>query len=62
MQPDESISGSDFHKARREFGKLALGGAFGAAAFLASEQRGSAAVHARQPGIKLCGQASAKTH
>ena len=45
---------------RRDFGKIALGSAFGAAAFVASEGRGSATVHNGQPGIKLCGQASAK--
>ena len=45
---------------RREFSKLALGGALGAAAFLASEGRSSATVHNIQPGIKLCAQSSAK--
>jgi mannonate dehydratase len=46
--------------ARRDFGKIALGSAFGAAAFLGSERSASATVHNSQPGIKLCGQASAK--
>ena len=46
--------------ARRDFGKVALGSAFGAAAFLAAEKKSSGAVHNSQPGIKLCGQASAK--
>src|ERR1700712_2028912 len=41
---------------RRDFGKLALGGA----ALLATERKSSAVVHNSQPGIKLCGQASAK--
>ena len=45
---------------RRQFGKLALGGALGTAAWLASAGRGSAKVHTPQPGIKLCAQASAK--
>jgi mannonate dehydratase len=45
---------------RRQFGKLALGGALGTAAWLASAGRGSATVHTPQPGIKLCAQASAK--
>ena len=46
--------------ARRDFGKVALGSALGAAAFLAAEKKSSATVHNSQPGIKLCGQASAK--
>src|ERR1035438_4366590 len=45
---------------RREFGKLALGGALGTAAFLASAGRASATVHTAQPGIKLCAQTGAK--
>jgi mannonate dehydratase len=48
------------HPDRRQFGKLALGGALGTAAWLASAGKGSATVHASQPGIKLCAQASAK--
>ena len=48
------------HPDRRQFGKLALGGALGTAAWLASAGRGSATVHTPQPGIKLCAQASAK--
>jgi mannonate dehydratase len=43
---------------RREFGKW-LSGAVGAA-FLGSARRADAVVHPNQPGIKLCGQASAK--
>ena len=46
--------------ARRDFGKVALGSALGAAAFLAAEKKSAATVHNSQPGIKLCGQASAK--
>src|ERR1039458_3059901 len=45
---------------RREFGKLALGGALGTAAFLASAGKASATVHTVQPGIKLCAQTGAK--
>jgi len=45
---------------RRQFGKLALGGALGTAAWLGSAGKGSANVHTPQPGIKLCAQASAK--
>jgi mannonate dehydratase len=41
---------------RREFGKLALGGAMGAAAILSSATASRAAVHNSQPGIKLCAQ------
>ncbi len=52
----EIAMGSD----RREFGKLALGGALGATAYLATGGRGAAAVHTNQPGIKLCAQATAK--
>ena len=45
---------------RREFGKLALGGALGTAALLASAGRAAATVHTVQPGIKLCAQTGAK--
>ncbi|HWD97534.1 MAG TPA: mannonate dehydratase [Bryobacteraceae bacterium] len=45
---------------RRDFAKIALGSAFGAAALLGSESSASATVHDAQPGIKLTGQASAK--
>ena len=48
------------HPDRREFGKLALGGAALAAQFLGSTSTGRAAVHKSAPGIKLCAQASAK--
>jgi hypothetical protein len=41
---------------RREFGAIALG----AAALIGSAAKGEAAVHAVQPGIKLCVQAPAK--
>jgi mannonate dehydratase len=56
--PEESDrkSGTD----RREFGKLALAGAFGGAAMLASAREASAADAKPASGIKLCAQASAK--
>jgi mannonate dehydratase len=55
-EENDRKSGTD----RREFGKLALAGAFGGAAMLASagEARGADAKSAT--GIKLCAQASAK--
>ena len=43
---------SDLKSDRREFGKLALGGA----ALLAGAVKSSATVHTSQPGIKLCAQ------
>jgi mannonate dehydratase len=45
---------------RREFVKLAMGGALSAAAFLNSKRTASAAVHQNAPGIKLCAQSTAK--
>ena len=42
-----------FDAGRRQFGKMALGGALGTAAFLASEENGSATVHPNPPGIKI---------
>jgi mannonate dehydratase len=45
---------------RREFFKLAVGGALGARAFLASDRTASSAMHTNAPGIKLCAQSSAK--
>ena len=44
---------------RRTFGRLAFGGALGAA-LLTSAKNSTAAVHNSQPGIKLCAQTSAK--
>ena len=49
-----------FDAGRREFGKAALGGALGAAAFLAAAPRSSAKVQRNAPGIKICGQFPAK--
>src|ERR1051326_6901261 len=45
---------------RRDFGKIALGSALGAAALLTSANKAEATVHNAQPGIKLCAQSSAK--
>jgi mannonate dehydratase len=45
-----------FQPGRRDFGKMALGGALGA--LLAAEES-KAAVHANAPGIKLCAQSGA---
>jgi mannonate dehydratase len=49
-----------FSPDRREFVKLAVGGALSAAAFVSSEATASAAVHKSAPGMKLCAQTSAK--
>src|SRR6202521_1268271 len=43
---------------RRDFGRITVAGALGAAAFLSG--KGGAARHNGQPGIKLCAQSSAK--
>ena len=51
---------SSFTPGRREFVKLAVGGALSAATLLSSESKAAASVHRNAPGIKLCGQASAK--
>src|SRR3984885_16147240 len=45
---------------RREFLKLAAGGALSAAGVLASPRTASATVHPISPGIKLCAQVTAK--
>src|ERR1700733_7708246 len=45
---------------RREFLKLAAGGALSAAGVLASPRTASATVHQSAPGIKLCAQVTAK--
>ena len=49
-----------FHPDRREFGKLALSGALGTAAFLNSAGGHAKAMQPNQPGIKLCAQSSAR--
>src|ERR1039457_5387068 len=45
-----------FQPRRRDFGKMALGGALGA---LLAPQKSKTAVHPNAPGIKLCAQSSA---
>jgi mannonate dehydratase len=55
-----NVSSAKFSPDRREFVKLAVGGALGAAAFLPSEATASAAVHKNAPGMKLCAQSSPK--
>ncbi len=45
---------------RREFVKLAVGGALGASVFLSASKSASATVHPNAPGFKLTGQAPAK--
>jgi mannonate dehydratase len=55
---DES-GGAPFQPDRREFGRMALTGTLGAAAFLGSSNRGSAAGPPNKPGIKLCAQSAA---
>jgi mannonate dehydratase len=52
--------GGAAHPGRRDFGKMTLSGALGAAALLGGARRSAATVHTAQPGIKLCVQASAK--
>ncbi|MGC1463740.1 MAG: mannonate dehydratase [Terracidiphilus sp.] len=51
---------STFTPDRREFVKLAVGGALSGAALLSSTAPASATVHKSAPGIKLCAQSSAK--
>jgi len=58
--PELSDKADMMHKlGRREFARVALGGALGAAAFFTSGRRGSAEVHKNTPGIKICVQSSA---
>ena len=65
-QPNEEIStnstlGSDpFNPDRRQFVKLAVGGALSGAGLLSTAAPASATVHKSAPGIKLCAQSSAK--
>ena len=49
-----------FNPDRREFVKLAVGGALSAAALMQTEVPASATVHKSSAGMKLCAQASAK--
>jgi mannonate dehydratase len=60
MSHTESKADAKFSPERREFGKVALGGALGAAAFLASATGASALLHPNAPGIKISGQFPAK--
>jgi mannonate dehydratase len=57
---DQHIPGTGFSPDRREFVKLAVGGALSAAGVFASSRSASATVHQSAPGIKLCAQTSAK--
>ena len=59
LENAEGAAASSQH-GRRDFGRLALGGALGGAAFVATAHLAAAAVHKSAPGIKLCAQASAK--
>src|SRR3984957_4263881 len=59
-QKTSEIASSGFSPDRREFVKLAVGGALSAAGVFASPRTASATVHPSAPGIKLCAQAPAK--
>src|SRR5579859_1019192 len=54
------IASTSFSPDRREFVKLAVGGALSAAGVFASPRTASATVHPVAPGIKLCAQAPAE--
>src|ERR1035438_3263648 len=56
----EVSSSFTFSPDRREFVKLAVGGALGTTAFLSAASPASASVHKIAPGIKLCAQTSPK--
>ena len=58
-QKASEIAKSGFSPDRREFVKLAVGGALSAAGVFASPRTASATVHPIAPGIKLCAQAPA---
>src|ERR1700693_4127107 len=59
-QKSSEIASNGFSPDRREFVKLAVGGALTAAGVFASPRTASATVHPSAPGIKLCAQSSAK--
>src|ERR1700760_5121416 len=59
-QKPSEIASTGFSPDRREFVKLAVGGALSAAGVFASPRSASATVHPSAPGIKLCAQAPAK--
>ena len=56
-QKASEIASTCFSPDRREFVKLAVGGALSAAGVFASPRTASATVHPSAPGIKLCAQA-----
>src|SRR5665213_2478615 len=56
----EVSSSPTFSPDRREFVKLAVGGALSTTAFLSATSPASASVHKNAPGIKLCAQTSPK--
>ncbi|MEO8737400.1 MAG: mannonate dehydratase [Edaphobacter sp.] len=58
MKPDSTNAA--FEPDRREFFKLAVGGALGATALLSGTETASATVHKNPSGIKLCAQSTAK--
>src|SRR5580700_9994953 len=59
-QKTSDVATTGFTTDRREFVKLAVGGALSAAGVFASSRTASATVHQSAPGIKLCAQTSAK--
>src|SRR3984885_12003287 len=59
-QKTSDVANAAFTPDRREFVKLAVGGALSAAGVFASARPVSATVHKSAPGIKLCAQSSAK--
>src|ERR1700678_3730179 len=59
-QKTSDVAATGFTTDRREFLKLAVGGALSAAGVFASSRTASATVHQSAPGIKLCAQTSAK--
>jgi mannonate dehydratase len=58
-QPGEAADGPRLDPGRRKFGRLAVTGTLGAAVFLGSSARGSAAGQPNKSGIKLCAQSPA---
>src|SRR6202522_957338 len=59
-QKTSDVANAVFTPDRREFVKVAAGGALSAAGVFASARPASATVHQSAPGIKLCAQTSAK--
>src|SRR5580698_8621896 len=58
-QKTSDVANAAFTPDRREFVKLAVGGALSAAGVFASARTASATVHQSAPGIKLCAQSTA---